>query len=283
MYQKTYSSDCIGKKRKKNNGELPKYLISNNHTPIISREVFKLAQSERAKRNAKRKKGYSGVTELGKYSSKYALTDVLVCGECGSNCRRITKSYKDKKFIYWKCINRLENGSKFCNKSVGIREEVLHAAICKAIARIAPSSAEVFNSIETTLEYAITKDDVVLNKYNIELNIKQLQDEAEDYMMKAACTEGDKSRYLDEVEKIFTKVKVLREQLEVLEASVQSMEANNYEKNKISQLLQNQGFEITEYDDMLVRRLIECIKIMSDKTIVVIFKGGFEVTESLQE
>lgn len=106
----------------------------------------------------------------------------------------------------------------------------MHAAICKAIARIAPSSAEVFNSIETTLEYAITKDDVVLNKYNIELNIKQLQDEAEDYMMKAACTEGDKSRYLDEVEKIFAKVKVLREQLEVLEASVQSTEANAYEK-----------------------------------------------------
>ena len=100
---------------------------------------------------------------------------------------------------------------------------------------------------------------------------------------KAACTEGDKSRYLDEVEKIFTKVKVLREQLEVLEASVQSTEANNYEKNRISQLLQNHGFEITEYDDMLVRRLIECIKIMSNKTIVVIFKGGFEVTESLQE
>ena len=283
LYQKTYSLDCIGKKRKKNNGELPKYLISNNHTPIVSREIFKLAQAERAKRNAKRKKTYSGVTELGKYSSKYALTDVLVCGECGSSCRRITKSYKDKKFIYWKCINRLENGSKFCGKSVGVREEVLHTAICKAISKIAPSSADVFNSINATLEYAMTKDDAVLNKYNIELNIKQLQDEAEDYMMKAACTEGDKSRYLDEVEKIFAKVKVLREQLEVLDASINSTEANFYEKNRLSELLQNQGFDIVEYDDMLVRRLIECIKILANKTIVVIFKGGFEVIEGLEE
>ena len=283
LYQKTYSSDCIGKKRKKNNGELPKYLISNNHTPIISREIFKLAQAERAKRNAKRKKSCSGTTELGKYSSKYALTDVLICGECGSSCRRITKTYKDKKFIYWKCINRLENGSKFCNKSAGVREEVLHTAICKAISKIAPSNEEVFTSINTTLEYAMTKDDAVLNKYNIELNIKQLQDEAEDYMMKAACTEGDKNRYLDEVEKIFAKVKVLREQLEVLDVSIKSTEVNDYEKNRISQLLQNQGFDIVEYDDMLVRRLIECIKVMANKTIVVIFKGGFEVTESLQE
>ena len=129
----------------------------------------------------------------------------------------------------------------------------------------------------------MTKDDAVLNKYNIELNIKQLQDEAEDYMMKAACTEGDKSRYLDEVEKIFAKVKVLREQLEVLDASINSTEANFYEKNRISELLQNQGFDIVEYDDMLVRRLIECIKILANKTIVVIFKGGFEVIEGLEE
>ena len=129
----------------------------------------------------------------------------------------------------------------------------------------------------------MTKDDAVLNKYNIELNIKQLQDEAEDYMMKAACTEGDKSRYLDEVEKIFAKVKVLREQLEVLDASINSTEANFYEKNRISEHLQNQGFDIVEYDDMLVRRLIECIKILANKTIVVIFKGGFEVIEGLEE
>lgn len=26
----------------------------------------------------------SGRTELGKYSAKYALTELLVCGECGS-------------------------------------------------------------------------------------------------------------------------------------------------------------------------------------------------------
>ena len=39
----------------KNNGELPKYLISNNHTPIVSRETFKLVQTEKARRNSKRK------------------------------------------------------------------------------------------------------------------------------------------------------------------------------------------------------------------------------------
>ena len=201
LMQKTYSVDCISKKTKKNNGELPKYLISNNHTPIVSREVFKLVQAETAKRNSKRKKSNQGTTELGKYNSKYALSDVLICGECGSSYRRNVKYDNGRKKVYWRCINRIENGTKFCNKSSGVREEKLHAAICRALSKISPSKEDIYNAMKVSLEYGITEDDTSLNIYNIKLNIKQLQDEAEDYMMKAATTEGDKSKYLEEVEK----------------------------------------------------------------------------------
>lgn len=223
------------------------------------------------------------LTSLGRYDSKYALSNVLVCGECGSSYVRNTKYYKGEKWVYWRCINRIENGIKFCNKSSGVREEKIHAAICRAISRISPSNDDIYNSMKNTLKYAILEDDKALNKFNIELNIKQLQDEAEDYMMKAACTEGDKSKYLDEVEKIFAKVKVLREQLELLEASMVKSSTSDFEKNRIEKIFENMNFEIVEYDDSLVRRLIECIKIMGDKTITIIFKGGIEIKESLND
>lgn len=122
-----------------------------------------------------------------------------------------------------------------------------------------------------------------LNIYNIKLNIKQLQDEAEDYMMKAATTEGDKSKYLEEVEKIFAKVKVLREQLEVLEATSSNANENSSEINRLTDILKTSNFAIEEYDDLIVRRTIECIRVMSNKTIIIIFKGGFEMTESLED
>lgn len=129
----------------------------------------------------------------------------------------------------------------------------------------------------------MVEDDTTLNKFNIELNIKQLQDEAEDYMMKAACTEGDKTKYLDEVEKIFGKVKVLREQLELLEASSIETDSTSLEKDKITELFERMDFGNFEYDDLIVRRLIECIKIMGDKTVSIIFKGGMEIKESLND
>ena len=40
LLQKTYIDNCISRKTKVNHGEMPKYLITNNHVPIISRDDF---------------------------------------------------------------------------------------------------------------------------------------------------------------------------------------------------------------------------------------------------
>ena len=90
LMQKTFTENCITKKVKKNRGEMPKYLIRDNHPAIITHATFKMAQMEMARRGSVRKKTDSGITEQGKYSGKFALTDILVCGECGSPYRRKT-------------------------------------------------------------------------------------------------------------------------------------------------------------------------------------------------
>lgn len=37
----------------------------------------------------------------------------------------------------------------------------------------------------------------------------------------------------------------------------------------------------TDYDDTIVRRLVECVKVMPDRTIEVIFKGGIHGKEKV--
>lgn len=44
IYQKTYIKDYISHKAVKNNGELPKYYIENNHQAIVSKETFDKVQ-----------------------------------------------------------------------------------------------------------------------------------------------------------------------------------------------------------------------------------------------
>ena len=77
ILQKTFTVDCISKKVRKNNGELPMILVENHHTPIISKAVFQWVQSEMKRRTSKRKvQQKTAKTEQGKYSGKYALTEL---------------------------------------------------------------------------------------------------------------------------------------------------------------------------------------------------------------
>ena len=88
ILQKTYVLDCISKKRCVNNGELPKYLVKGHHEPIISHSEFDRVQAEMARRKSKRKIAEKLTkTENGKYSAKFALSELLICGECGTPYR----------------------------------------------------------------------------------------------------------------------------------------------------------------------------------------------------
>ena len=82
ILNKTYIRDCLSKKVMINNGERPKYYVENNHPAIIDSAAFGRVQEEMAKRCGKRKVKQVGTkTEQGRYSSKYALTELLICGE----------------------------------------------------------------------------------------------------------------------------------------------------------------------------------------------------------
>lgn len=144
MLGKTFITDCISKRVKKNNGERGQSYVENNHPAIIPRELFYRVQEEMTRRASKRKvMQKTGKTELGKYSAKYALSELLVCGECGTPYKRVTWARNGKKRIVWRCISRLEFGTKYCHNSPTLDEEKLHQAIQEAINEFAQAGTEV--------------------------------------------------------------------------------------------------------------------------------------------
>ena len=133
ILQKSVTVDCIEKKRKKNTGEAPMYYVQNNHPAIIDRVTFKKVQEELARRKTKTPgSAKSSITSTGKYS-RYALTDVLICGNCGTRYRRVTWSRNGTKRIVWRCISRLVYGKKYCSDSPIIMEDKLQEAIVRAV------------------------------------------------------------------------------------------------------------------------------------------------------
>lgn len=284
LLQKTFCSDPISKKTKINRGELPKYLVNNNHPAIIERDKFNMVQLEIARRSSKRKKSSNTKTQLGKYSGKYALSELLICGECGSNYKRNGKTDKNGKHgkhkYYWRCINRSENGSKICS-SLGVEETKLHFAICKALSRAFDCRDEALKLLRSNLRFAITEKITSGEIYSYEKQILDLTNETEHLMSLTKTTGGDIDRILNEIRDKCAQIKVLREKLEIAKASVNQDEKANAELERIEKLFTETEPSFNEFDDVVVRRLVECIRVMKNNKIIVSFKGGLQVEENL--
>ena len=280
LLQKTYVTDCITKKTRKNNGELPMYLVKNHHEPIISRSDFNRVQEEMARRSAKRSIADKLTkTEQGKYSAKYALSELLICGECGSHYRRVTWTAKGFKEIKWRCINRIQYGKKKCHSSPTVDEQLLHKAIVSAINEF----CEVKDDVAKALRESITE---VLDP-NLNGSVQATQQRIDelthniDELIKLATVPETAATAMADIEKFSEEMKTLREFIENEKAKQMTAQRGSAELDAILERLENEDFTMTEYDDVAVRQLIEKITVESKDTITVTFKGGFEVRKEL--
>lgn len=47
--------------------------------------------------------------------------------------------------------------------------------------------------------------------------------------------------------------------------------------------IENTRFELERFNDVIIRKVIECIKVLSKTEILIIFKGGFEVRTEIEK
>lgn len=280
LLQKTYVTDCITKKSRKNNGELPMYLVKNHHAAIISRADFNRVQEEMARRSAKRVIADKLTkTEQGKYSAKYALSELLVCGECGTHYRRVTWTAKGFKEIKWRCINRIQYGKRKCHSSPTVDEQALHKAIVSAINEF----CDVKDDVAKVLRESITE---VLDP-NLNGSVQAAQQRIDelakniDELIKLATVPETAESAMSDIARFSEEMKTLREFIETEKAKQATTECGSAELDEVLERLEKEDFTITEYDDVAVRQLIERVTVESKDTITVTFKGGFEVRREL--
>lgn len=152
LMQKTFRQDFISRKTIKNTGQLPMYLIENHHAAIVDRGKFNKVQTEMARRSAARSPSQKSPTGLASYASKYALSERLVCGECGTLYRRCTWTQKGVKRIVWRCVSRLDYGKKYCHNSPTLDEAPLQQAILTAISTMMASKETLIQQITGSLK-----------------------------------------------------------------------------------------------------------------------------------
>ena len=273
LLQKTYVVDCISKKTKKNNGELPMYYVENSHPAIIERSLFDKVQEKIARRSSKPKTKETGTkTALGKYSGKYALSEMLYCGECGKPYRRITWNIRGEHKVVWRCVSRLDYGKKYCKCSPSVEETLLHNAISEAITRKSKiegvSPEKIIRHIQS---YHASQDtESVLAKQN---RLKELQKKF-DSLTSIDIEQADTGEFDEQFESLMSEIHRLEDELAEIEKEKSKWEKSSENLEQISAIIEGLKNHPVPYDDIIVRQLIYYIKVVSKNMIQIYFKDG---------
>lgn len=277
LLQKTYITDCISKRVKKNCGERPMYYVENHHAAIIPKEVFGRVREEMTRRSSKRKvMQKTGKTEQGKYSSKYALTERLVCGECGTPYKRVTWTAKNgKKHIVWRCISRLEFGKRYCHNSPSVDEGKLHAAVVAALNTYADQQ-EAARAAQEFAQAVQNLNDAFTNLIGLKQRLHDITAE-QDKLVDLVLMNMEDAELTARLKAVTEEKDQLVRQIESLQADSEQQAADQKRAKELETWLAQHPSGFSEYSDALTRKFIEKITVLDKEMIRVRFRDGGEL------
>lgn len=269
LLQKTYTADFLTKKKLKNNGEIRQYYITDDHEAIIPREIFHAVQQEMRRRAERHRPALTKQAKEKKkgYSSKYILSNLLLCGECGHPYRRLTWTRNGEKRIVWRCASRAEHGTKYCQHSATREEGPLQRAVMQAIRRVARDS-EFGNAMQNniTLVIGMYADSIESGNSELDKRIAKLEMQ----MLRMVRENPD---FHDEV--FLKRYRAVGGEIQRLKAEkIMKIPPSPVLPDGIAEKIKSVERSEMAFDPVLVGQLIEKIVVRNTKRVEVVFKSG---------
>ncbi|WP_197675344.1 recombinase family protein [Murdochiella vaginalis] len=262
LLQKTYTTDFLTKKRIKNNGTVPQYYVEGDHEAIIPKELFMQVQAELVRRRVVH---VSPTGKKRRFSCNHCFAQMVFCGDCGELYRRVHWNNHGCKSIVWRCISRLEitHAEMPCENRT-VNELLLQEITLKAINKILTERKVFLKQLQANIAKAVVSADT-LSPDGIQERLSELQKE----LIKKANNKQDYDAIADEIFR-------LREQKEQSEVDSHRREETMNRIKELQDFIAKQKTDITEFDETMVRMLIEKITVFADH-FTVEFKSGLTI------
>ena len=285
LLQKTFTADYLTKRRVKNSGQQKQYYVKNHHEAIIPKTVYYKIQEEIARRSSLKKAGTrKGKTAQGVYSSKYALTGIMVCNECGAHYRRTTWAKNGKKVIVWRCINRLEHGTKRCHESPTLKEEVIQEAIMGKLHSLSIDQEEenFLNGVKEDILRAAKVVGGACTEVEIDKTIEELRDQLMDYVGMAAREHGGENWYSGRMRKLGLQISELKKRRESIREQEKIRDEYEYLDQEISRIIgETGGTSGAEFDNIFIRQIVREIRVISKNKLQIQLRTGMMLDVNL--
>ena len=263
LFQKTYTTEMLPFKGKRNKGELPKYYVEGTQEPIIDKETFRAVQELISRREGTRRQ-----------KQDYTFTKMIVCGNCGHTFKRKIVN----GITYWVCSNHNLNSNNCPVKAIpetAVQDayiRLFNKLKCGAEVILAPTIRQLEDLIMKkqagNRQLLTVRSDMIATRDRID----QITRLYESGILSAELYNGQKK----EAE---AKINRLRKMM----TAAADTDGLTDRADRLSDLMDTvtDGDIIYDFEESIFEMTVEKITAMPDTELKFRFIGGIELTERL--
>ena len=216
---------------------------------VYTREIFMQVQEEMQRRaNLETGTGKKRV-----YSGKYALSHLVYRAHCGDIFRRSQWFIRGERIPVWRCVSRLEKKRSGIDcPSRTLYEKELQAAVVTAFNQLVEQKDELLPGMRLAMERMLRQS----NSPRVMEIDKKLEDLQRELLKKANARQGYDS-LADEID-------MLRDEKQALLMEDADSAGMKQRMEEIERFLEGQVTGLTDYDEAMVRQLVERITVYDD-------------------
>jgi len=276
LLQKTITVDFLTHKRIENKGQVQKYMINDNHPPIISKEIFDKVQDERESRALL--KG-NLVGDRHKYSNKYPFSGKVFCGQCGNIFkRRQWNSTNTSKKVVWQCKTYIMDGKDACGAKA-VDENVLMNAFVKMFNKIYENRQSFIKTLTENIEMIILQRPNIRETEALDKRIEELKNSLKKLIRFQVNNNVDPEVYNEEYKSISGELEEVRKKRLKHDKLIESKDGLKQRFDEIIQTINSRDSLLEEFDEEIFNALVEKIEILTPTHFVFELKSGLRVEE----
>lgn len=270
VLQDTFIEDFLTKKVKKNNGELPKYYVRENHPPIIPPPKFEMVQEEFRRRRAG-----------GSFTSISPFSGRIVCGDCGGFYgRKVWHSNTPYRSYEWHCNNKFQE-RRHCTTPT-VKEKAIEKCFVDAFNKVLSRKEEITENYALCLD-AIT-DVTELNARKAELG-ERIQEESKrtsDFLYRMSGRNDDLDGVNEKYNAFVAGIARLQDEENEVVSQISLLAAKRLNIDAFLDVLSEHDTPLTEFDPFLWQAVVNHMVIYHDMTVKFVLRDGSEISGTIE-
>lgn len=270
ILQKSFTVDFLSKKMKKNEGEVPQYVVTDSHPAIIDRNEWEYVQAEMAKRKAKGRHQNS----LSPFSAK------IYCGECGGLYgSKVWHSTDKYRRVVWRCNGKYERQTG-CS-TPHLSEKEIETLFMRAISKLHDQRTALIADCEAVMAMLADNFDIEIDRKRIAAEQKTIEALVDALIRENAARPMDQDDYNARYDGYQREHEALRRKLEKLSGKKDKRRQQIDVLDRFIADLREMRDMPVGFSGSLWNAFVEKLTIFPDGRAEFLFKNGAVITELL--